>query len=86
MTEKGKQKTLIGVVVSDKMQKTVVVEVQRTVKDKKFQKYLTRTKRFQAHDENQECNVGDRVLIEETRPLSRHKRWQVSQILEKAQA
>lgn len=84
MTEKGKQKTLNGVVVSDKMEKTVVVRVERIVRDKKFQKYLTRSERYQAHDENRECRVGDRVEIEETRPLSRHKRWRVSQVLEKA--
>lgn len=84
MTEKGKQKTLTGVVVSDKMEKTVVVQVERTVQDKTFQKYVTRTQRYQAHDENRECRTGDRVIIEETRPLSRHKRWRVSQIIEKA--
>jgi len=84
MTEKGNQKTLTGVVVSDKMNKTVVVQVERTVKDKKFHKYVVRSNRYQAHDETDECRVGDRVMIEETRPLSRHKRWRVSQVIEKA--
>jgi len=81
---KGNRKTLTGVVVSDKMQKTVVVQVETTVLDNKFKKYLTRRNRYHAHDEQGACGLGDRVTIEETRPLSRLKRWRVRQILEKA--
>lgn len=81
---KGSRKTLIGVVVSNKMQKTVVVQVERTVSDSQFKKYITRRAKYKAHDENNDCNVDDRVLIEETRPLSRDKRWRVREILEKA--
>jgi len=84
MKEQGNRKTLTGVVVSDKMNKTVVVRVERTVKEKRFHKYITRSNRYQAHDETDECRIGDRVVIEETRPLSRHKRWRVSEVLEKA--
>jgi small subunit ribosomal protein S17 len=76
------QKT--GVVVSNKMQKTVVVEVQRLVMHPLYHKYLRRRSRFMAHDEKSECKVGDRVLIQECRPLSRHKRWTVNEVLERA--
>jgi small subunit ribosomal protein S17 len=76
----------IGVVVSNKMQKTVVVEVERLVMHPLYQKYLRRRSRFMAHDEKNECKVGDRVEIRETRPMSRHKRWLVKTILEKASA
>jgi small subunit ribosomal protein S17 len=75
------QKT--GVVVSNKMQKTVVVEVQRLVMHPLYHKYLRRRSRFMAHDEKSECKVGDRVLIQECRPLSRHKRWTVNEVLER---
>jgi small subunit ribosomal protein S17 len=78
------QKT--GVVVSNRMQKTVVVEVQRLVMHPLYHKYLRRRSRFMAHDEKSECKVGDRVLIQECRPLSRHKRWTVNQVLERAHA
>lgn len=81
---KGNRKTLIGVVVSNKMQKTVVVRVERTVSDAQFKKYIMRCAKYKAHDENNLCNIDDRVLIEETRPLSRDKRWRVREILEKA--
>jgi small subunit ribosomal protein S17 len=74
----------VGVVVSDAMTKTVVVEVRRLVMDPLYRKYLRRRSRFMAHDEKDECKVGDRVRIEETRPLSRHKRWRVRAILERA--
>ena len=73
-----------GVVISDKMDKTVVVEVERLVMDRMYGKYLKRRSRFMAHDETNECKVGDRVRIEESRPLSRHKRWVVKKVLEKA--
>jgi small subunit ribosomal protein S17 len=76
----------VGVVVSDKMQKTVVVEVERLVMHPMYQKYLRRRSRFMAHDEKDECRVGDRVAIRETRPMSRNKRWAVTSILDRASA
>jgi small subunit ribosomal protein S17 len=75
---------MIGLVASDKMTKTVVVEVTRRMRHPVYHKYIQRRKRFKAHDETNECNVGDRVLIEECRPLSRDKRWRVREILERA--
>ena len=75
-----------GIVISDKMDKTVVVEVERLVMDRMYGKYLKQRSRFMAHDEKNECKVGDRVRIEESRPLSRHKRWVVKNVLEKASA
>lgn len=80
----GKRKEFIGVVVSDKMDKTVVVMVERLVKHPLYGKYIKRRKKYMAHDEKNECKIGDKVLIEETRPLSRRKRWRVKKILEKA--
>ncbi len=76
----------LGVVISDKMTKTVVVEVRRLVMDPLYHKYLRRRSRFMAHDPKDECKVGDRVRIVETRPLSRHKRWAVKEIVERAAA
>jgi small subunit ribosomal protein S17 len=73
-----------GVVLSNRMQKTVVVSVERTVRHPKYLKYLKRRTKVKAHDEKSECRVGDRVLIVETRPLSREKRWRVSRILERS--
>ena len=73
-----------GLVVSDKMDKTVVVEVEDRVKHALYGKVMRRTSRLKAHDENNECGTGDRVLIMETRPLSATKRWRLVQILEKA--
>ena len=73
-----------GVVISDTMDKTVVVEVRRLVMDRMYGKYLKQRSRFMAHDEKNECKVGDRVRIQESRPLSRHKRWVVKEILERA--
>lgn len=81
---RGKAKTREGVVVSDKMQKTVVVMVERMVQHAKYRKYLRRRSKVKAHDEQNRCGIGDRVLIAETRPLSRDKRWTVRAILEKA--
>mgnify|MGYP000430344523 CR=1 FL=1 len=78
------RKKLIGKVVSDKMQKTVVVEVERWAFHQKLKRYYKVHKKYKAHDENNECKVGDKVLIEETRPLSKEKRWRVVKILEKA--
>ena len=76
-----KQRT--GVVVSDKMDKTVVVRVERTVTHRRYKKVLRRRKQFQAHDETNACELGDQVLIEECRPLSRRKHWRVVRILER---
>ena len=73
-----------GIVISDKMDKTVVVEVQRLVMDRMYGKYLRQRSRFMAHDEKNECKTGDRVCIQESRPLSRRKRWVVKEVLEKA--
>lgn len=78
------RKQFIGIVVSDKMDKTVVVMVERLVKHPLYKKYIRRRRKFMAHDEENACRAGDKVLIEETRPLSRHKRWRVRQILERA--
>jgi len=83
--ERGVRKTRMGVVVSDKMDKTVVVEVKRLVAHPLYHKIIRRRKKFKAHDPENACQVGDKVLIEETRPLSRDKRWRVKEILEKAQ-
>ncbi len=81
---RGKAKTREGVVVSDKMDKTIVVLVERLVQHAKYKKHLRRRKKLKAHDQLNRCAVGDRVLIAETRPLSREKRWTVRAILEKA--
>ena len=80
----GNQKTRIGVVVSNAMQKTAVVTVDRRVQHAKYRKFLTRRQRYKVHDEQNQCEVGDRVLIAECRPLSRDKRWRLSKVLEKA--
>jgi len=82
-TERGKRKTLVGVVVSDKMDKTVVVKVDHLVKHPVYKKYIKRRERYKAHDEQNTCAAGDKVLIVETRPMSRDKRWRVREILEK---
>jgi small subunit ribosomal protein S17 len=81
---RGYRKVREGVVVSDKMQATVVVEVEDRVKHPKYGKVIRRTKKYKAHDASNACGVGDRVLLMETRPLSATKRWRVAQILEKA--
>lgn len=85
MVTRGLIKERAGLVVSDRMQKTVVVSVERTVMHPKYKKILRRRTRVKAHDEKSECHVGDRVLIVECRPLSRDKRWRVSKVLERAQ-
>ncbi|GIV05324.1 MAG: hypothetical protein KatS3mg016_0899 [Fimbriimonadales bacterium] len=82
---KGRRKVRVGVVVSDKMDKTVVVAVMRSYRHPIYKKTIRRTKKYMAHDEQNQCRVGDRVEIVETRPLSRHKRWRVRRILERAQ-
>ncbi|RLA84637.1 MAG: 30S ribosomal protein S17 [Deltaproteobacteria bacterium] len=85
MAERGRRKMEVGVVVSDKMDKTVVVRVERFVQHPRYGKVMRRYTKFYAHDERNECKVGDKVLIIETRPLSRLKRWRVVKILEKAE-
>jgi small subunit ribosomal protein S17 len=85
MNSRGLTKQRNGVVVSDRMQKTVVVTVERTVMHPKYKKFLRRRTKLKAHDEQNQCHVGDRVLIVECRPLSRDKRWRVSKILERAE-
>ena len=85
MATRGLTKERAGLVVSDRMQKTVVVSVERTVMHPKYKKILRRRTRVKAHDEKSECHVGDRVLIVECRPLSRDKRWRISEILERAE-
>jgi small subunit ribosomal protein S17 len=81
---RGKRKTREGLVVSDKMDKTVVVAVEDRVKHALYGKIIRRTTKYKAHDERNECGVGDRVRLMETRPLSATKRWRVVEILEKA--
>ena len=84
MSERNLRKTRVGVVSSDKMDKTVVVTVRDKVKHPLYKKIVNRTIKFKAHDEKNECGIGDRVLIMETRPLSKDKRWRLVQIIEKA--
>lgn len=81
--KRAHRKTRIGIVVSDKMDKTVTVLVERLVRHPKYGKYVHRRKKFKAHDPQNLCREGDRVLIEETRPLSKTKRWRVVKILER---
>ncbi len=82
--ERGRPKSRVGVVTSNKMQKTVVVVVQRRVRHAKYGKFLTQRKKFKAHDETNACGIGDTVRIVETRPMSKDKRWRVAETLEKA--
>ncbi len=84
MNQRGLRKERMGLVVSDRMHKTVVVAVERTVMHPKYKKYLRRRTKIKAHDETNQSHVGDRVLIVECRPLSRDKRWRVSKIVERA--
>lgn len=83
-TERGLRKTRIGVVVSDKMDKTAVVAVERHVRHPLYGKVITRTKKYKAHNEGNVAHVGDRVLIMETRPLSKEKRWRIVRVIEQA--
>lgn len=82
---RGGRKVRIGVVVSDKMDKTVVFEVERRTQHPLYKRVVKRTKRFKAHDENNQCHVGDKIKVMETRPLSKDKRWRVIEILEQAE-
>lgn len=81
---RGHRKTRVGVVVSDKMNRTAVVEITRRVLHPKYKKYVKRSKRYHVHDAENTCRVGDRVMIEETRPLSKLKRWRLKEVIEKA--
>ncbi len=78
------RKRVVGVVVSDKMDKTVVVKVERFVQHPRFKKYIRRSKKYYAHDERNECRIGDVIEIEETRPLSKLKRWRVVRIIKRS--
>lgn len=84
MSERNLRKTRVGVVSSEKMDKTVVVTVRDRVQHPLYKKIVNRTVKYKAHDENNECRVGDRVLLMETRPMSKDKRWRVVEIIEKA--
>lgn len=84
MKERGMRKTLTGVVSSDKMDKTVVVMVNRLVLHPVYKKYIRKRTKVKAHDEKNECHVGDKVLLIETRPISKLKRWRVKEIIERA--
>ncbi|MEC8024309.1 MAG: 30S ribosomal protein S17 [Myxococcota bacterium] len=84
MAERGLRKTLTGKVVSDKMDKTIVVEVSDKVKDATYRKYVSRRTRYKAHDERNECGIGDVVTIQESRPLSKQKRWRLLEVKTRA--
>ncbi len=82
--ERPLRQTLTGIVVSDKMDKTVTVVVERTIMHRLYKRFVKRTAKFAAHDEQNECKVGDRVVIVSSRPLSKNKRWRVREIVERA--
>jgi small subunit ribosomal protein S17 len=84
MPERGIRKSRTGIVVSDKMQKTIVVEIVRKAKHPLYGKTVTLTKRYKVHDEEDKAKVGDKVLITETRPLSKDKRWRLVEVVEAA--
>ncbi|OGO87628.1 MAG: 30S ribosomal protein S17 [Clostridiales bacterium GWF2_36_10] len=82
--DRAMRKTRVGKVVSDKMEKTIVVAIEDSVQHPLYKKIIKRTVKFKAHDENNECGIGDKVLIMETRPISKDKRWRLVEIIEKA--
>lgn len=84
MEERNPRKTRVGVVKSNKMDKTIAVEVQRRIKHPIYGKYMKKSKKFIAHDETNDCNIGDTVRIMETRPLSKRKRWRLVEVIERA--
>ncbi len=84
MSERNLRKTRVGVVSSNKMQKTISVTVERRLRHPIYGKYVKKSKKFTAHDENNDCNIGDLVRIMETRPLSKNKRWRLVEIIERA--
>jgi len=84
MKNRGMSRQVIGTVVSNKMDKTVIVQVERLVKHPLYHKYIRRRAKFAAHDNKNACQIGDKVLITESRPISKYKKWRVSEIVEKA--
>jgi len=84
MEKRRKRRQFVGTVVSDKMDKTVIVRVERLVKHRLYKKFIKRHNKFAAHDEKNDCRTGDKVLITESRPLSKMKQWRVSNVIEKA--
>lgn len=84
MSDRNLRKQRIGVVTSNKMQKTIAVSVERRLRHPIYGKFVKKTRKFIAHDENNDCNIGDKVRIMETRPLSKRKRWRLVEILERA--
>jgi small subunit ribosomal protein S17 len=84
MEKRNLRKERVGIVTSDKMQKSIVVAVERKVKHPKYGKFVKKTTKFVAHDENNDCHIGDTVKIMETRPLSRSKNWRLVEIIERA--
>jgi len=84
VSERNLRKTRVGMVVSNKMDKTIVVAIKDNVRHPLYKKIIKQTVKFKAHDQNNDCSIGDRVLIMETRPISRDKRWRLVEILEKA--
>ena len=84
MENRGNKRQVVGSVVSDKMDKSIVVLTERLVKHSLYKKYIKRRAKFTAHDEKNECKIGDKVLITESRPLSKNKRWRLTKIIEKA--
>jgi len=85
MTERKTRKTLIGRVVSDKMEKTITVSIERQLLHKKYKKYIRKRSKIWVHDEDEKCGVGDQVKVISTRPLSKLKRWRVLEVVKKAQ-
>ena len=83
MAEKSRKKSFVGTVVSNRMEKSITVAVERRFRHPFYGKYVTRRSKLMAHDEKNECGIGDSVRVEETRPISRYKRWRVVEILEK---
>ena len=84
MEERNKRKVREGLVTSNKMDKTIVISVERRLKHPKYGKFLKRTTKMMAHDEKNDCNIGDKVRVMETRPLSKSKRWRLVEIIERA--
>lgn len=84
MKKRGMKRQFTGIVVSDRMDKTAVVLVERLVKHRLYHKYIRQRTKFTAHDETNECKIGDKVLITESKPLSKTKKWRVSSVVEKA--
>ncbi|MCH7772812.1 MAG: 30S ribosomal protein S17 [Bacteroidetes bacterium] len=84
MEQRGLRKTRVGIVVSDKMDKTITIAIERKVPHPIYRKYFKKTTKLMAHDEKSECRVGDKVKVMETRPLSKNKRWRLIEIVEKA--